>query len=258
MRMPSLPKSLLPLLACLVAANPAAARPAGELVGDLRDYALAPLHWDAADWSRAGIAAAAVAAAYSVDGRVREHFVDGGVPAGRDPHSLRDAAPLLALTAGTYAIGKLRHDDATASIGFDMAEATALGLLSSTVLKAATRRDRPNESSSRSGWGEGGDSFPSGHTTAAFAAAQVFADRMPREAWGWRALAYGLAGATAYARLDGNVHWLSDTVAGAALGMATGRFVSGRHDGDARPQRVTMMVAPLDHGAMLNFSVRTD
>jgi membrane-associated phospholipid phosphatase len=81
---------------------------------------------------------------------------------------------------------------------------------------------------------------------------------MPREAWGWRALAYGLAGATAYARLDGNVHWLSDTVAGAALGMATGRFVSGRHDGDARPQRVTMMVAPLDHGAMLNFSVRTD
>lgn len=258
MRMRTLSSCLALSLACLLAAQPAAARSAGDYLGDVRDYALAPLHWDADDWSRAGIAAAAVAAAYSVDGRVREHFVAGGVPAGRDPHSLRDAAPLLALTAGTYAIGKLRHDDGTASIGVDMAEATALGLLSSTVLKAATGRDRPNETVSRSAWGEGGDSFPSGHATAAFAAAQVFVDRMPREAWGWRVLAYGLAGATVYARLDGNVHWFSDTVAGAALGMATGRFVSGRRGHDSRPSRVTMAVAPLEHGAMLNFAVRTD
>jgi len=246
------------LICCALVSGVASAKSPYDYLDDLGDYALAPLHWEAADWAWAGGAVATVAAAYSVDGRVREHFLDGGVPAGSDPHAWRDAAPLLALTAGTFAVGRLRHDDPTARIGLDMAEATALGLLSSSVLKFAAGRDRPNETASRSGWREGGDSFPSGHVTAAFAAAEVFADRMPREQWGWRALAYGLAGATAYARLDSNVHWLSDTVAGAALGIATGRFVSGRsHDGGVEP-RVSMSVAPLDHGALLTFHVRTD
>jgi membrane-associated phospholipid phosphatase len=234
----------------------AAAKSSRDYLDDLGNFALAPLHWDAGDWVRAGESVTAIAAAYSVDGRVRDHFVSGGVPAGRDPHEWRDAAPLLALTAGTYAFGRLRHDDGTASLGVDMAEATVLGVLGSTVLKVAAGRVRPNETSTRSAWRDGGDSFPSGHVTAAFAVAEVFADGMPTEQWGWRVLAYGLAGATAYARLDSNVHWLSDTVAGAALGIATGRFVSAR-SGTTEP-RVSMSLAPLDHGAMLSFRVRTD
>ncbi len=229
-----------------------------DYLDDLGDYARAPLHWDSHDWAWAGASAAAVAAAYSVDGRVRSHVMTGGVSVGQDPHSLRDAAPLLALTASTYAIGRLRHDDGTARIGVDMAEATVLGVLSATVIKVAVGRDRPNETPTRSAWREGGDSFPSGHVTAAFAAAQVFAAQMPRGQWGWRVLAYGLAGATAYARLDSNVHWLSDTVAGAALGIATGRFVSGRAHADLAEPRVSMQVVPLEHGALLSFQVRTD
>lgn len=240
-----------------LSAGVAQARSPGDYVQDLRDYVTSPLHWDAQDWIHVGESAALVVAAYSVDGRVREHFRGGGVPAGRDPHSLRDAAPLLALTAGTFVVGTLRHDAGTANTGIDMAEATALGLLSATALKVVAGRERPNETSSRSQWGKSGDSFPSAHSTAAFAAAQVFADRMPREQWGWRVLAYGLAGATVYARLDGNVHWLSDTVAGAALGIATGRFVSRRGEA-GNPSRVSMAVAPLEGGAMLNFQVRTD
>jgi len=243
--------------ACVLMGATAEAKSAHDYLDDLGDYALAPLHWDAADWTRAGEAAVAIGAAYSADNRVRDHFVDGGVPAGQDPHAWRDAAPMLALAAGTFAIGKLHHDAATVSIGADMAEAGALGLLSSTALKFAAGRERPNETSSRSSWHEGGDGFPSGHVTAAFAVAQVFADRMPREQWGWRVLAYGLAGATAYARLDSNVHWMSDVVAGAALGLSTGRFVSGR--AAAGPAgRVTLGVQPLDRGALLTVHVRTD
>jgi len=49
--------------------------------------------------------------------------------------------------------------------------------------------------------------------------------------WVRRILGYAVAGGTAYIRMKDNVHWLSDTVAGAALGVATARFVLNREDG---------------------------
>jgi membrane-associated phospholipid phosphatase len=253
--------SFAPILLAVTLLLPgnAAAKSPHDYLDDLGDYALAPLRWDSADWSRAGVAAGGIALAYAADDDVRRHFTAGGARAGRDPHAWRDAAPLLALTAGTYALGRLRHDDAGTRLGLDMAEAGVFGLLSANALKFVAGRARPNESDRRSDWREGGDSFPSGHVTAAFAVAQVFADGMPREQWGWRVLAYGLAGATAYARLDGNVHWLSDTVAGAAIGLATGRFISRRGEAaDATAPRVAVSVAPLGGGAMLSFQLRTD
>ena len=231
----------------------ASAKSPGDYAEDARDYVLAPLHWDARDWQWAAVAAAGTVAAYSADVRVRNHFAADGAAPGADPHSLRDAAPLAALTLGTYALGRWRRDDGLANTGRDMVEAVVLGGLSSVVLKSVTGRDRPNDTADRSRWREGGDSFPSMHVTAAFAAAQVFVDRMPHEQWRWRMLGYGLAGATMYGRLDSNVHWLSDTVAGAALGIATGRFVSGRDD--KKPNKISMAIVPLDRGALLTFSL---
>ena len=253
-----LPKTLRAVAAALMLAAAPAALPkdAGDYVTDLKDYVVSPLHWDAQNWRWAGDAALGIAAAYALDNTVRDHFVSGSVPAGQDPHSNRDAAPLALLTVGAFAMGVLTHDKALKSTGVDMGEAVVLATMSSYVFKTLAGRERPNETPLRSRFGHGGDGFPSGHTAAAFAAAQVFADRMPREQWGWRVLAYGLAGGTAYLRLDSNVHWFSDTVAGAALGMATGRFVSGRDE--QRKSRVAFWVAPLDHGALVSFSVNTD
>ena len=55
-----------------------------------------------------------------------------------------------------------------------------------------------------------------------------------RHRWVRRVLGYGLAVGTAYARMDHDAHWLSDTVAGAGLGIATARFVMKQRDrGDA-------------------------
>ena len=36
---------------------------------------------------------------------------------------------------------------------------------------------------------------------------------------------YGLASMVGYARMNGNVHWASDVLAGAAIGTVVGRFV---------------------------------
>ncbi len=134
-----------------------------------------------------------------------------------------------------------------------MGEAVLLGTLSSQAFKLLAGRERPYEATSPGRFRHGGSSFPSGHTTAAFAAAQVLADELPRDQWGWRILAYGLASATAYARMDSNAHWLSDTVAGAALGIATGRFVSSRSPDEN--SRISVGVAPAYRGAVVTFVI---
>ena len=69
--------------------------------------------------------------------------------------------------------------------------------------------------------------------------------------WLRRVLGYGAAGFTVYERLKHNAHWLSDTVAGAALGTATARFAMNRSDGAKQGANIT--VSPLYHGLMFNF-----
>jgi hypothetical protein len=66
-------------------------------------------------------------------------------------------------------------------------------------------------------------------------------------------LGYAVAGGTAYIRMKDNVHWLSDTVAGAALGMATARFVLNREDGG--PSRGNLSFAPQKGGWMVSYNV---
>ena len=60
-------------------------------------------------------------------------------------------------------------------------------------------------------------SFPSGHTSTSFACATVLAFLVPRSA----PLAYVLAAAIGYSRLYVGVHWPTDVIAGAVVGVVT-------------------------------------
>ena len=62
-------------------------------------------------------------------------------------------------------------------------------------------------------------------------------------------LGYGLAGATAYLRMDHNQHWASDVAAGAALGLSTARFVMNRREATA--DKTTFAIAPGEHGGVM-------
>jgi hypothetical protein len=67
-------------------------------------------------------------------------------------------------------------------------------------------------------------SFPSGHTTVAFAAATVFAMEYKNTPW-VPVVSYSAAGLIGASRITENKHWFTDVVAGAALGYLCGRQV---------------------------------
>jgi membrane-associated phospholipid phosphatase len=135
-----------------------------------------------------------------------------------------------------------------------MRRAIVLETLSSEVLKVAFRRERPGPGVSRNGWGDGGLSFPSGHTATAFAIGTVLAESGDdRHRWLRRVMGYGLGIGTAYQRINHDAHWLSDTVAGAALGIVTARFVLQRRE---QPEpRGAVAFVPTPWGTSLTYTV---
>jgi membrane-associated phospholipid phosphatase len=78
-----------------------------------------------------------------------------------------------------------------------------------------------------------GSSFPSGHTTAAFSAATVFAYEYKDQIL-IPVIAYTAAGLVGASRITQNAHWATDVLAGFALGYITGKQVVNNYHRYAR------------------------
>ena len=226
---------------------------------DAKLYFTSPLRWDQEDWLYFGGALAAIGAAHSFDERVRDHFATGSkaiLNGGEDKNSLRDAAPTVALIAGTGLSAAFLDDHDGYREAWSLLEAGAFSGATAEVMGYAAGRERPDETTSPNEWGKRGDSFPSLHTTVAFAVGTVFAESGNDEyRWIRRIIGYGVAGATGYVRVSENVHWLSDSVAGAALGIATARFVLNRQG--AQDRAAALQFQPVKNGWLLSYSMRT-
>ena len=136
------------------------------------------------------------------------------------------------LTAGAFAVGGtvLRNRKMTRT-SVRLAEALVLSRLATGAAKTLIGRSRPQT-------GEGAQdahpfvsdadhnslSFPSGHTSQAFALATVIARTYDTPYV--QVPAYGFAVSQAVQRIDSGKHWLSDVVVGAALGTFIGRVVT--------------------------------
>jgi membrane-associated phospholipid phosphatase len=226
---------------------------------DTKLYFTSPLRWDEEDWLYFAGALAVTGAAHSFDGRVRDHFATGSkavLNGGEDKNSLRDAAPTAAIIAGTGLFAALIGDRDGYRETWSLVEAGAFSAVTAEALGYAAGRERPDATTSPNEWGKGGDSFPSLHTTVAFAVGTVFAESGNDDyRWIRRIIGYGVASATGYIRTSENVHWLSDSVAGAALGIATARFVLNRQG--AQDNHAQLQFQPVKNGWMISYSIRT-
>ncbi|MEZ4697289.1 MAG: phosphatase PAP2 family protein [Rhodothermales bacterium] len=91
----------------------------------------------------------------------------------------------------------------------------------------------------------GNSSFPSGHANAAFSILTPWVMYYPHPVT-YALLVVG-AGGTAIARISRQKHWFSDVFIGSALGFATGRWLSMRHQrmtGD-RPGGLDLSIHPV-------------
>ena len=229
----------------------------GDLLSDAKLYFTAPIRWDESDWMFFGGSIAAIAAAHGLDSRVREHFAPSGAAGlnGTDKNSTRDAIPAASLVLGTWLIGKVADDSFAKTEAYTMLEAAGFSSITAEALKYAAGRQRPDETTNTNDWRAGGSSFPSLHTTAAFAIGTVFAESGEDDyRWLRRAVGYGMASATTYLRLHGNQHWLSDTVAGAAIGIASGRFTTHRRLQRANDWNLSVTPSPYG-GVQLAFNL---
>jgi len=184
--------------------------------GAVRDIGRVPSTGSAAILALGG---AAALGAHSVDSRVNRTFSTGderhaafkaGATLGGTPLQLG-----AAFTA--YAIGRAMNKPCAAALGADLVQAQLMAQVFTIGLKQATRRARPEGS---------GLSFPSGHTTMAFASATVL-----QRHFGWKAgiPAYAVASYVAASRVQTQRHYLSDVAFGAALGIVAGRTVPVGH-----------------------------
>jgi membrane-associated phospholipid phosphatase len=222
---------------------------AGNVLEDAKLYFTAPVRWDAKDWLYFGGALAAIGAAHEYDGNVRRHFAigDRAILNGQDKNSVRDAIPAAAIVGGSWVFATLIGDSSGQVESYTMLEAAGFSVITAEGLKLAAGRERPDETTRVNAWRQGGSAFPSLHATAAFAIGTVLAESGGDDyRWIRRVLGYGMASATAYARLHENVHWLSDTVAGAAVGIATAEFTMNRRQ--QRTHRWELSVEPMAGG----------
>ena len=144
-----------------------------------------------------------------------EGHVDGVTDA---VNSLGTPQVLVPALAAMYLLGN-RDDKDTANMAIS---ALASAAIVTQGMKYMTGRARPNMADAGvfvgPHAGKGHDSFPSGHTAAAFAVATVVADRHPEQKW----LYYSLATAVGVARVRKSAHFPSDVLVGAAVGMYAG------------------------------------
>jgi membrane-associated phospholipid phosphatase len=225
---------------------------APHLRDDLKAYGAEPLRWRGREWLRFAGIAAATRVAYEYDDDVREDYANDGEP---NYHEVADAMPPAILFGATWFAAKLRDNEQAFEEAAMMRRAFVLQVFGTEVMKVAFRRERPGPGVPPDNWSNGHSlSFPSGHTAAAFAIGTVFAESGDDEHRRWRrVIGYGVGAVVGYQRINHDAHWLSDTVAGAALGIATAKFVMRRHEG-TEPRGVFSLL-PMEGGTKVTYTI---
>jgi hypothetical protein len=223
----------------------------------------APAHWHSADWIELGLVGAGTFVLYQYDQRVHDRLLnyDHNNPKYKNNVLLKIGnewggffvGPLLCITL--YTTGSFANSNKTKKIGFEIGQALIYSEVISFTSKTIIGRARPNTGRSsdyftafalfRSPY----NSFPAGHTDAAFALSTVLAKNT--DSYLLKVVAYLPAALTIFARVYTEQHWTSDVFIGSALGYFVGNWVVNIHDNKYSRVKVSS-IYPLTLNISLN------
>ena len=172
-------------------------------------------------------------------------------------------------SVGAWGLGRLTGKRTVADMGWHSAEAILGSRIVVDLIGGPAGRARPrvNRDPRDFGWWKGFTtvgyhSFPSRHTAGAFAWAAVMTEetrmRWPRATRWVAPTTYGVATAVGLGRMYTEHHWLTDVLAGAAIGTFAGRKAvrySHAHPSNSL-DRIMLGKAPVEDGSALRIGVR--
>ena len=196
---------------------------------DLNHIARAPFKWEKSDWTRFGLWSLSVPLLSGIDNEaarfINEHKTPVSGSLGNEIGKFGQEYSFV-LLAGFYLSEKIGGHQKGGKIARDgLISSLIAGGILSPLLKSAVGRNRPNQELGSYEFQpfSGNHSFPSGHTTQAFALASVVASHYDNI---WvKAGSYSLAGLVGVSRMESNAHFSSDVLAGALIGTLVGRKV---------------------------------
>lgn len=157
--------------------------------------------------------------------------------------------PPVAISSGLYVTGLVLDEPGIRKAGRRVFQSALYATVITGAIKTLAGRHRPHLEegpymfhgpSTRDDY----NSFPSGHTTIAFAVSSSLAAEID-ETWATVGL-YGLAGITGLSRMYSDRHWGSDVVFGAVVGTICGYGVAHLHD--TPPDEAGLLVFPTMNG----------
>jgi membrane-associated phospholipid phosphatase len=174
-----------------------------------------------------------------------------------------------AATAGIFfGAGLIFKDERARDTGYLAASAIVQAFLLDHFIKGMTGRQRPFAADGEDHWAGPAaffkrydpdndglyDSFPSGHSAAAFSLATVVALQYRHRPW-VPVLAYTIAAGVGLSRVTMDRHWMSDVFVGAVVGHLVARLVVRSY---TRRQRLVPVLGCSGRGITLGFHYNLD
>jgi len=202
-----------------------------NIANDQKHLWLAPFHWRGGDekWTiPLGLSLATLIAtdrhtAGSLDDNPNRLRVSKDISYAGSLYSLGG------ITGAFYLSGKLRHDDHAKETAILATEALIDSTIISQALKGVSQRPRPRVDHSSGEFFDRGSSFPSGHAINSWTFATIVSDEYGPKHPAVRYVSYGLATVVSVSRFTGRKHFLSDVLAGSAMGYGIGHYVYKQH-----------------------------
>lgn len=205
------------------------------LLDDIHFVLTSPADWKAREWKNFGWASlAVVGTAILVDNPLRDEMRRQPANNSVMLNIERFGADYsIGVIGGFYLAGSLADNETAILVAQDSLSASiiASGMITPAI-KVASGRSRPYENAGNNdfqglGANKLNSSFPSGHTTEAFALASVISAHYEETLI--KSSAYTVATLVGIARIYNDAHFASDVLAGAFIGNWVGQSVTGHN-----------------------------